>query len=343
MQLTKSDLQNKMAVCQRIASLVRARLPIAGELAKPQSSMSSSANKLAASVDQDIQQGKSLVAALASDSDPHSRVLAACIEAGEKSNAVDQTLHSWTGIHIASSRARRTYIVALLYPTLLILTTLVSLSFVAWKLIPQYELTYSTFEQTLPGWLQAIVWLRNQFWLLTIGLAVLILSPLLLWYFSRRRRAANGFIRDRAEQERVQWLAADLAATMLKAERPLNEIAPLITRAAGGDQKAVENAFASLQAQRDLSPVAQETSTVLSALYSGVLSPKEALHHLNEVADHFTQSAERYDSKQARWIPMFVAIVVGVITVASYTFLIYLPWIWLMREIVEDNGDAMVF
>lgn len=343
MQLTKSDLQNKMAVCQRIASLVRAKLPIAGELAKPHRSMTASASALAESVDQEIQQGKSLVAALASESDPNSRILAACIEGGEKSGAIDHTLQSWTGIHIAGSRARKTFTVALLYPVLLIMTTLVSLSFVAWKLIPQYELTYATFEQALPGWLQAIVWLRNQFWLLTIGLAVLMLLPLLIWRFSSQRRAGNGLARDHAAQERIQWLTADLAATMLKAERPLNEIAPLITQAAGGDKQAVESAFANLQSQKGLAPVARETSTLLSALFSGVLSPKETVQNLQDVADHFAQSAEQYDAKQARWIPMFVAIVVGIITVASYTFLIYMPWIWLMREIVEDNGDAMVF
>jgi hypothetical protein len=128
-----------------------------------------------------------------------------------------------------------------------------------------------------------------------------------------------------------------MTAMMLDAQKPLNEIASLAVAAAGGQPKDVELAFQAIQSQENATPLNRESSMLLSALHADIMEASEVVQNLKEVAEHYRNKADLYSTRKARWIPMYVALFVGAATVLTYLLLVYLPWIWLLRKIVDPQ------
>ena len=212
MTSTQPLLSEQLALCKQVARLARARLPIAGELSKQM--QSSEKLRLSASeLDEHLQSGKSLTQALAADNSRDSRILSACIQAGEISGRLDRTLEAWTSMHMANSRSTKSLRAAMLYPLVLIAVTVASLGYVTYYLIPEYKKTYELFDRNLPLWLDSISRVREHFWWLVIVLTVLAIAPLVLWAIRRRQFDAIGLPVDRAPRLRLQGLASELAST----------------------------------------------------------------------------------------------------------------------------------
>ena len=144
----------QLQVCQQIAKLVRAKLPVAGKLSKLIAQKNTSVGKLAESVDEGLLSGQSLANALAGDDSYHSRILAACINAGEQSQRLDETLDNWSRMHLSNQHNRKTLLANLLYPTLLISVAFVSLFLLIKNIVPSYIEAYDQLEAKIPGWLE---------------------------------------------------------------------------------------------------------------------------------------------------------------------------------------------
>lgn len=333
--ISRASLQQRIAVCQQVAKLVRARLPIAGKLRTFSEDGTKREKELAQSVDAGIAEGQSLSALLANDESRHSRILRACIDAGEASGQLDQTLHSWTAMHIANTRSTKRLRSAMLYPLALIIVTLVSLGLVTWQLIPQYRVTYEMFEHELPTWLAGIVWVREQFGVFSVLFLLLLLLPLIVWYFMRQGTNSIGLPNEISQRYRQQALAAEVAGLMLEAQIPLQKIASLSTQVAGASAADTEKAFSRIQEREHAVPHATEASLLLSSMHTGVIDANETRKNLQELADSLQRVAEARSRSQARWLPMLVALTVGILTIATYVFLVYLPWIWLMQDVMD--------
>ncbi|MCA9159433.1 MAG: type II secretion system F family protein [Planctomycetales bacterium] len=329
-------LPEKLAVCQQVARLVRSKLPLAGELARS-AKHASSAAKAARSVDEQLMAGKSLSDALAGEPTRDSRVLAACIEVGEQSGSLEKTLEVWTEYHLACSRYARTLRGALLYPVLLIIVMLCSLGFVVWVLIPEYQQTYAQFDAQLPSWLSALVSIRAQMRWLMVGLVLAAVVPLLWW--ARRRRSFDrwGQPRERAARAQSQALATELLQIGVGAGVPLSRLIPYSVQASGGQRSSGEQALAGLRRQQPIPQLCRETTLLMASLHGGLISAKETAEHLKEVASFLRQQADDSAASAARWLPMFVALVVGGLTLLTYVCLIYLPWILLLQRIATPD------
>lgn len=328
-------MQQRIAVCQQVAKLVRAKLPIAGKLGDFAADSSSDVRELAKQIDDGAAEGKSLANLLAPDDSVDSRTLRACIEAGERTNELDATLQSWSGMHIANNQSTKRLRSAMLYPAMLIVVTVVSLGLVIWKLVPQYRATYELFEYELPDWLAAIVWVREQFGPFAILLALLLLLPLIVWFLRRRGLDSDGLPKEKSRRLRQQALGAELASILVGGQVPLNSVVLISTQATGAQSNDIDYAFERIQKRDTAVPHARESSMLLSTLHAGLITSEEAEENLLEVASHLRQSADLHSRSQARWLPMLVALTVGLLTIATYVFLIYLPWVWLLRKIVE--------
>lgn len=341
MQTSPTTLDQKLVVCQQVAKLVRAKLPIAGQLSSSTQNESKPIRELADAVDQGVAQGKSLANALSLDDSPDSCILAACIEAGEESNRLDLTLQNWASMHIANAKAKAAFRTALLYPCMLILVTLVSLALVIWTLVPHYQLTYEMFEQEMPSWLSAVIWVRSNLVLLLVLLLVLCVAPLFIWFVMQRGRNAQGMPKEVTHRVRLQSLATESIAQMVDSGMPLKKIVGIGTRVAGGSNEDGEQAFSRIQSQQRVPQLAREASMLLGSLHAGIIDPNETAHNLREVARHLQMSAEISAARQSRWVPMLVALTVGLLTVLTYVFIIYLPWIWLMMKIITPDAVEM--
>ena len=155
------NIEQQILLCHQVAQLVRAKLPLIGELSRTARQLAPHIASPALEVEQQLASGKSLSMALAGDSSRNSQILSACIEAGERANVLDKTLQLWASMHIDNARSSKDLRTAMIYPALLIVVTLVSLSFVIWKIIPDYRSTYELFSHDMPSWLEAIVTVRE--------------------------------------------------------------------------------------------------------------------------------------------------------------------------------------
>jgi type II secretory pathway component PulF len=337
MPTTPLRIEQQVLLCRQVARLVRARMPLIGELASSVQQMAPAASQSAASVETQIAGGQTLASALAGDSSRESQILSACIEAGERADALDRMLELWAEMHIANSRSSKAMLNAMTYPLLLIIVTLLSLGFVIWKIIPEYRATYELFSYEMPGWLEAIVIVREYLGGLMGLLLGLMLLPLVLWFWRRRTLDTHRVPREPARRQRLHALASDVAGYGLAAQLPLNEVVVLSTRAMHAHDSDRERAFERLQHQQPIVPLSRETSIVLASLHAGLIAPQEAAVHLHAVAEHLRQHADLIARRQARWLPMMIALVVGGLTVLTYVCLIYLPWIALLTKIVNPS------
>ncbi len=333
MTSTQLQLSERLALCKQVARLARARLPIAGELSR-QLQSNEKLRQSASALDEQLQSGKSLSQALAGENSRDSRILSACIQAGEVSGRLDRTLEAWTSMHVANSRSAKALRAAMLYPLTLIAVTLASLGYVTYYLIPEYKKTYELFDRDIPLWLDLISRVREHFWWLIVLLAVLAIAPLVIWAIRRRQFDAMGLPVDRAPRMRLQGLASELASHMIIGSTPLMQVVPLSVAATGADQNRSSTAFEKLQNRTMIEPLGRESTMLLALLHTGVMDRNEVSHNLATLGQHMQQRADQIAQRQVRWLPMMIALVVGVLTILTYVFLIYLPWLLLLKQII---------
>jgi type II secretory pathway component PulF len=327
------QLSDRLALCEQVARLARARLPISGELAR--SVRSGRLRAAAAQVDDQLQSGKSLVQTLANDDSRDARILAACIEAGESSGRLDRALEAWTAMHLSNSQANQSLRASMLYPLTLIVVALCSLAFVIWTLIPEYKTTYELFDRDMPLWLTMLTRLHGYFWWLISGLAILAVMPLVIWAVRRRRFDALGQPLDRARRFQLQALAAEIASLLLAKQVPLMQVVKLSVSATGASDAYATTAFDKLQTRGNLQPLGRETTLLLAAIHTGIMDRAQVVKLLGTLATFLRQRAKDHSQQQVRWLPMLVALVVGVLTILTYVFLIYLPWLLLLKQIIS--------
>ena len=330
------QLSERLAICQQIARLARARLPISGEIAS--SLRATRLRKTAQQVDEQLLSGKSLAQILASDQKRDSRILAACIRAGESSGQLDRTLEAWTAMHLANSHATSSLRTAMLYPLLLIAATVCSLGFVFWKLIPEYVATYALFDRELPTWLVLLSQLHEYVWWIIGALTVLAIAPLILWAIHRRRFDAAGMPLDRTRRLRLQGLAAEISSLLIANQTPLMQAVPLSVAATGSSEANVASAFEKIQKRAIIEPLGRESTLLLASLFAGVMDGKEASEHLASLGTHLQQQADQDSQRQVRWLPMLIALVVGLLTILTYLLLIYLPWLLLLKQMISPTS-----
>jgi type II secretory pathway component PulF len=288
----------------------------------------------ASALDEQLQSGKSLTQALAGDNSRDSRILSACIQAGEVSGRLDRTLEAWTSMHMANSRSTKSLRAAMLYPLMLIAVTLVSLGYVTYSLIPEYKKTYELFARDMPLWLDLVSRVREQFWWLIIVLAVCLVAPLIIWAIRRRQFDSMGLPVDRAPRLRLQGLASELASHMIDSSTPLMQIVPLSVAATGANSQSSLSAFEKLQKRDMIEPLGRESTLLLALLHTGVMDRTEASLNLATLGHYLQQQADQIAQRQVRWLPMMIALVVGLITILTYVFLIYLPWLLLLKRMI---------
>ena len=87
-----------------------------------------------------------------------------------------------------------------------------------------------------------------------------------------------------------------------------------------------------------IEPLGRESSMLLALLHTGVMDRTEASQNLATLGQHLQQQADQIAQRQVRWLPMMIALVVGLLTILTYVFLIYLPWLLLLKQIVQPNS-----
>jgi hypothetical protein len=140
---------------------------------------------------------------------------------------------------------------------------------------------------------------------------------------------------DRASRLRLQGLASELASHMLDSSTPLMQIISLSVAATGADEKRSSTAFEKLQKRTTIEQLGRESTLLLALLHTGVMDRMETSQNLATLGLHLQHQADQVAQRQVRWLPMMIALVVGLLTILTYVFLIYLPWLLLLEQIMN--------
>ena len=337
---TSLSLSQQLELSRELARLVRARLPLETALAQLSREDQSDRGRAATEVNEQLTSGKPLAQALASGASRSSQMLAAAIELGQSHGRLDEALESWTSLYASLGRMQQRLLVASVYPILLMLLTIVSLTLTAWHLIPHYENAFLILADEPPVWLGALSWVKRHLVLLVAALVLAVCTPLIAWWLRRRGVTSSGVYRDKASRAYLHAHVARLALVAVRSGQAIVDLLPMLERAAGLPLKVAESRLGASALERSrLSGVllGRETTMILSSLESGLLSPEKGETLLESVATQTKRYADEQADRQTRWLPIFVALIVGTVTVLTYVALIYGPWVILFYEIVDVN------
>jgi hypothetical protein len=269
--------------------------------------------------------------------------LAACIEAGENTKQLDRTLQSWTNLHIRNATNKQSFRNAMLYPLTLVCLACTVLALLIWKLIPDYQKTYYLFEQEMPVWLQWLAAVRENFVWVMLAIFIGITLPTFVFLLRKRGTDALGLPTDPIARDRQHALGCEIAALMLEHRATLTDVCRLSSQATGVNRRVTDGAFEQISKQQKIEGISGDASALLASIYIDAIQPKDAQLAFQDLASNLRSRADDAALRKTRWLPMLVALSVGGVTLITYAFLIYLPWILLMQKIGSPENLNMDF
>ncbi len=327
-------LADRLRLAREIAKLVKARLPLEKALGILAQQATGSYAQAVEIVQRKLEQGQSLVDALAPGSDPSARMLAATLQLGELSGSIDQSLDHWATYNLTLQRQTRRIASAIVYPVLLALIALVSILYSAWKLLPQYQTAFAELAPSRSDW-HYLIELSNRYYGF-VATAIALSTLALMWrcFAVRPTRDADGVPRGQATHYLYHSHVARLCALGVQSGQPLTNWLAIASQAVGLTRPELPTPEAADTWSHQLG---KETSAVLLGLHAGHLNPGDAQALLNSIADNSAIQAEVEVERQVHRIPVITSVVVGTISIATYVGLIYLPWIALYYHIAKDS------
>ena len=121
-------------------------------------------------------------------------------------------------------------------------------------------------------------------------------------------------------------------------QTPLMQAVPLSVAATGSSEAHEASAFEKIQKRAIIEPLGRESTLLLASLFAGIMDGNEASEHLASLGTHLQQQADQDAQRQVRWLPMLIALVVGLLTISTYLLLIYLPWLLLLKQMISPTS-----
>ena len=340
---TSPSLAQQLQLSREVARLVRARQPLEKALAELARASGGSLGRAAEAVGERLAAGESLAQSLAPGSSRGARMLAATIDIGQSAGRLDVALESWTSLHASLSGLRQRLFAASVYPALLMIVAVVSLTTTAWQLIPHYERAFAVFSDRPPMWLGAIAWINRYLGYCVALFLLAMLMPPVVWWWRRRGVTALGVYREESSRCYLQSHVARLAVLALHPGRPVSDLVQTLERAAGrpsaagGERDGVSPSPPAPNEEAAQQLLGRETMMTLAALEGGIVEPDQCQALLDGIAVQTKRQGDAQAQRTARWLPMFVALIVGAAVATTYVALIYGPWLMLFQQIVDPT------
>jgi type IV pilus assembly protein PilC len=324
---------------QELATLLKAGMPLVQSLDILRDRLT---NPLFKSVLDDVYEkvraGTALSDAFASHADLFPGVYTAALMAGEKSGGLETVLRRYVAYMKIIGNVRRRTLAALVYPTVLVALSLVVVSIIVLKVIPEFGNFYAGFGRDLPLVTRAIVGLstviRQQFLLILAALAVAA-GGVVAWLqqAGQRRRFDRWVLRVPAVGSTVRKFAtsqlARTLATLLGGGIPLVNAIEITARSIGNrhiarqfeivGQKVREGkAFAAALSEQGVFPtVAIKMAEVGES--TGALGEM-----LNSLADFYDEEIETDLGRFVTLVEPVMLVVMGLV-IATLLLAMYMP------------------
>jgi general secretion pathway protein F len=172
----------------------------------------------------DVRGGKSLSQAIDARRDVFSRFYVNIIRAGEAGGALGTVLTRLADTMERNKELRESVISALIYPTILIGVSMLSLMLILAYVVPQFEQTFAQAGRALPLATQVVIFVGTgikQWWWAIATLAV-------LWFLWMRRRLRDPVVRTRWDARLLRWPLIGDVVTKVETARFARTLATLL-------------------------------------------------------------------------------------------------------------------
>jgi type IV pilus assembly protein PilC len=334
---------------QELATLLKAGMPLVQSLDILRDRLS---NPLFKSVLDDVYEkvraGSSLSDAFAAHGDLFPGVYTASLMAGEKSGSLETVLRRFVAyMKIIGSVKRRT-LAALVYPAVLVCLSLVVVSIIVLKVVPEFADFYATFGKELPPLTNAIVGVssfarNNLLWIVFGGAALAAVVYGWVQKPHERERLDRWVLRIPAVGTTVRkFVTAQMArtlATLLAGGIPLVNAIEITARSVANRHMAAAfdivghrvregEAFAASLAERQMfPPVAIKMAEVGES--TGALAEM-----LNSLADFYDEEIETDLTRFVTLIEPALLVVMGLV-IASLLLALYMPLFQLSNVVSQ--------
>jgi general secretion pathway protein F len=341
-------LEQLTAVCDEIAALSRAGLPLDRGLKDASSELPTSVAKLTAELSRRLEAGEPLETLILSHQESfppaYRAVLAAGVRAGDLPGAVEAVSRSARTL----AELRHNIRVAWIYPYFLLVTAYVAL-WVMLQSLPTLWEFFRLIELPMLRWEAAVEWLasRQQYWYPALGVL------LVLWIARDwRRTTAQSELFDRRFDVRLLgsgWQAGrrlsqqaafcELLALLLEHDVPLAAALQLAAEGSDptGSSKRIEETCRRLE-QGNTEAIEQSPLPPMMKCVLLTGGPREMLaQRLRRLAGYFRRDAEAKVSWAAMRLPLIVALLVGGTVLIAFAATFWLPWLRVLQRMLEPN------
>ena len=334
---------------QELATLLKAGMPLVQSLDILRHRITNPLFKsILDDVHDKVRAGTALSDAFASHGDLFSGVYTASLMAGEKSGSLETVLRRYVSYTKMIGTVKRRALAALVYPAVLVTLSLVVVSIIVLKVVPEFADFYATFGKQLPFITRAIVAissaLRQQFLLIFVAIA-LVVAGVVTWLKQpgQRQRFDRLLLRIPAigstARKFVTSQMARTLATLLGGGIPLVNAIEITGRSIGNrhmarhfgvvGQKVREGeAFAAaLEEEAVFPPVAVKMAEVGES--TGALGEM-----LNSLADFYDEEIETDLSRFVTLVEPLLLVIMGVV-IASLLLALYMPLFQLSGVVTQ--------
>jgi len=345
----EATLEELGLLCDEIAALSRAGVPLEGGLAGLASDLPGRMGRFAAAVAEQLKSGKNLPDAIAETGTVLPACFRAAIEAGLRSGRLSAALEGVAGSLRRLADLRRGVGAALVYPLVVVLLAYATLAFLAVYILPILLRANDTFGVEGPWFVSALVRLgATPHWVLLPPILLMLGAALWWWATGRAIAEESNWTHlalyfwpglRRVQRDSRTAVEAEVLALLIENDVPLSDAIELAGDAAGDPRiRAVDTQVAAaLRRGEKLSTASATAGDAAPVLRWMLLGDRREtiVAALRHAAAGYQRRAVGRAELVRIWFPFAVTLFIGGGTVLAVGLALFLPFTNLMQGLAQ--------
>ena len=337
------SLDDLIALNHEIASLVRAGVPLEQGLAELGPDLPGRLGQYTAALAQRTARGESLAQAIAGDADRLPTAYRAVIEAGIRAGRLPAALESVADGARQLSESRRTALLAVTYPLMVLVVAWCGLLFFTCVLAPQLAAMFRAFDVPGRGFLETLATAGRNAWYWGPVFPVVLVLLFIVWRMASARPNSRRLGWARSFLSRAPWMGRmlqysraatflDVLALLVEHQTPLPE-AVVLAAESSGDPETLHSArqlATAIESGQSLPEAAPAFPPLVGWLLMAAGRGEALLPALRHAAAACRRRARHQSDMFHLFTPIFFTIAVGGGVVALYALMLFLPYVSML-------------
>ena len=335
-------LDQLVALNDEIVALTRAGVPLSQGLGALAVDLPGRLGRTAIALGQRLERGETLIQAFTQMSSTFPPVYQAVIMAGLRSGSLSAALEGIASSSRRVAQVRRTTIISMTYPLIVLLVASIVLWFSSRYTQPVVFTSYAAMNVEPPVWYQWLNWIAERTSVILNVAWVTIAALVVVWLIrSGRAMAVQGgrlgglpTVRHLLRAARMATFA-ELLALLVEQNLPLHEAIRLAGGASGDAQLAGISRKLSerIQAGQGIERFPQGFPPLLGWLLCGGCGQSALVRTLRQAADSYRRQFDQLATWLGLYVPMLLSAAVGGVVALYYVLVVMAPFYNLLYQL----------